>query len=401
MNFNTEDEKTKNIVNVISLVIRYTVMYVLYRILETVCGNILYAGYLGTTNLMGGPVGESSYTVELVVLQTVFALIGAYSLFRTFSLHNTEARDKMILEHKNPNYFSILAYTAKSKDLLISLAVLVPFTLLFGANNVLDGILLKDSSTAIRLLADAAIMSLIMLFARTGANVYIFDSQTVSTTFEKIGKKGRLVKDVLIIFVTYLPGAVFCFLAFMMVLSIVKIVWKLPWLAVSIVTILFLLPLLIFVFRSVFTRKKFFKELRSVCHDNGFKLSEVKRPYASLFKFKSGVNFIIEVHGKKYSCGFISCIYRNSSVYFYGNGTYVQKYPVEIKKRFQLFDFQRIHKYGFDGEGIKVLIASPPPTEVYAVEFGNVGDIHSSDKLWDYKYFDEFEFVTFLSHNKI
>ncbi len=396
-----DDQKLEKTIKAVTLAVRYVVMYILYRILESLCLRVHYVGYLSTIRFTGVPTSEGSYTVELIVLQIVFALIGAYSLFRTFSLHNIEERDRIVAEHKDQNYFSILAYTAKSRNFLISLAILLPLVLLFGANAVFDTVLLRGMMLIPRRLIECALMGAVMLFARTGANVYIYDSQTVDRVFEKIGKKGRLLLDVAVIFITYLPGAWMCFLAFIMVRTMVKILWQFPTVTVFIVTVLFMLPLLIFVFKAILARYRFLKDLRDTCKLNGFKLSKIKRPYASLFKFRSDVNFTVEAHGKKYSCGFISCIYRNSSVYFNKNGTYVQKYPVEIRKMFQLFDFQKTHKYGFEADGIKIIIASPAPPEAYAIEFGNVGEIRSDNKLWDYRYFDECEFAVFLTKDKI
>ncbi len=390
----------KKIFKYVMFFIRYCSMYFVFILLESLCANILRGGYEATVNRHGSIVYDSDI-VTAAVIDIIVAVVLAYSVFRTFAIHDKWAKEEFANKQTSENYFAILASTVCTKGFLFPLVITVPLSLVFGCGTIFDKYF-TIGGDALHSAVGTLLMCVLFLWARCGANVYIYDVKNQSEPYEAVGRGKSLAKDLVLICVIYPVSSALFFTAYKIVCSLIGILAVIPpKYSVTALVLLFVLPLVFFLIRAFTVRRKLFGELQRVCREMRFKLSDIHRPYASLFFHKDEVNFTVTANGKKYCCGFISCLYKDSDIYFMSDGNYIQKYPVSLLGRFVLFQFQRQHRYGFEADGNKIIIASPVPYNAYIIDGGTVSKTHSDAKLWGYRLFSSTEFVLFLGADKL
>ncbi len=371
-------------------------MYLTFLALES---GTFKAMHTGLSSSEGGWANSDKGT-ELTVCHVILAFLCCYSVFRLFCLHDKEAKKRFSEKETHGYYFSLLAYTATCKDWLQSLAVVIPASLVFGCGCTFKEYIFTSVHPILKGVIGALMISLVLLLANTGSKVYIYDLKNQREDYEKLGKPKYFLIELAVMFAVYTVGAWAMFIAVMVAVSAVKIIVILPGLAVAIAVFVLSLPWIIFFVNAIFKRKRFIKLLKKRCAEHKFELSELKRPYVSLCKRKSEVNFTVKAHGKTYSCRMIPCLYNMSDMYFAEDGTYIQRYPIRLLK-VELFSLQRQHKYEFDAENEKIIIACPVPYSAYIVEFGEIHQIDTGRKLWDYKFFSSNDFLTCLDCDKI
>lgn len=107
-------------------------------------------------------------------------------------------------------------------------------------------------------------------------------------------------------------------------------------------------------------RRAFVKDLKSACEKMGAQLSEIKKPYASLFIAAEGISFTVEKNDKRYDCKFVSSIMKGLPMVFFDNGCVMYHHTFKIFK-VNLFHFVTRTQFGFESENRKILIAVPMP----------------------------------------
>lgn len=117
------------------------------------------------------------------------------------------------------------------------------------------------------------------------------------------------------------------------------------------------------VLHAVKIRRRIVKTLPSLCEENGYTLSKIKRPYASLFSPKKECNFTIEKDGKLFFCHLVGSPWQRAPLFFASSSTAYFKHRLGTKNHH--ITFLSTFEYNFEGEGDKIIIVNPVPKRIY------------------------------------
>lgn len=118
--------------------------------------------------------------------------------------------------------------------------------------------------------------------------------------------------------------------------------------------------------RSLRSRKKLIKRLREVAASSEYELSDIRRPYASLFKPIRECSFTLKRDGKVFSCRFIGSFWQRAPMFFVSDKH--AHYLHRIGTRDHHFDFLSEFNYDFEGEGEKIIILNPVPKKAFVTK---------------------------------
>jgi hypothetical protein len=201
-----------------------------------------------------------------------------------------------------------------------------------------------------------------------------------------------------------LPLYLLAFFALSFVLPVILTVYFAVWLLL-IPLAAFLLFLLVWRYtRALRIRKRFLRLLRALCKKQGFILSDVKRPYRSIFRNKGDINFTIDAKGKRYACKMLAAVSYGTTLILSENGTAAIEHSLGLRqggisavrhglfgiganlsqaskngapgyyrhRKVELYRFTTHLDFSFDSADTKLLIVNPVPFEIM------VGDTYRS-----------------------
>ena len=119
----------------------------------------------------------------------------------------------------------------------------------------------------------------------------------------------------------------------------------------------------IYTLRSISKRRKLIKKLVEVAAENGYTLSEIKHPYASLFKKRRECNFTLEKDGKIFSCRFIGSPWQRAPMFFVSDSLAYFRHRIGTKNHH--LTLLSTFEYDFEGEGDKIILINPVPRRIY------------------------------------
>ena len=192
--------------------------------------------------------------------------------------------------------------------------------------------------------------------------------------------------------------------------------------AISIIAVIVAIILLSAMIRALRARKKLIKKLRKFAAASEYELSDVKRPYASLFKPLRECSFTLKKDGKTYSCRLIGAWWHKAPLYFVSDKHAYYRHRLGTNAHH--IDMLGEFCYDFDGEGQKLLILNPVPKKAYATKGGayvehswydeglkmgalfgrgragsgrlvnnDVKSLEPGDKIWDYTVYNTTSFI--------
>ena len=122
--------------------------------------------------------------------------------------------------------------------------------------------------------------------------------------------------------------------------------------------------------RAIRIRRKFLKRLKKLCREENITISEIKRPYRSLFTQKRGdFQFTVEMHGKTYACKMLGAMSKNMPMIFCDKETGYVKYGYQFRGKETVF-WRAWFTHGFEAPVAdqKILIVLPAPRQMFAVQ---------------------------------
>lgn len=174
----------------------------------------------------------------------------------------------------------------------------------------------------------------------------------------------------------------------------VLFLWILIGLAVSV-----LLAIAFFYVRAIFKRRSFVKKLKKYCKDNSLYLSNIRKPYASLFHTKDGFDFTVEKSGTKYDCKFIAGIFPSSQIVFSDKGNALKQDTVRLFK-VELFHFMTKFGFGYESDGKKILVVLPiPKTFFVSTNESSPRCADIGEKIGEYTVYNSNGFLNALDRN--
>lgn len=146
-------------------------------------------------------------------------------------------------------------------------------------------------------------------------------------------------------------------------------------------------------------RRKFIRKLKYLCTVSSFELSNIKRPYASLFRDKDEPSFTVHARGEIYDCKLIGAARRRSTmVVTPTDAAYRRSFSLRGVK---LFDIYKPFDYHFVSVHNKILIALPFPVTAHKSEGGIVSEITTGDRIGDYYLYNSSGFLNALERDCI
>lgn len=147
--------------------------------------------------------------------------------------------------------------------------------------------------------------------------------------------------------------------------------------------------------RAIKIRKKLLKNLRNLCEEKNFELSEIKNPYSFIFFPRAGENFTVTAHGKTYTCKLLGSRSRGARIVFDSEGNAVFVYMLKFRK-VELLRYTRRTDYSFESENDKILIVCPAPLALFVGEGGKTRQIDIGEAFWGYKVYNSTGFLRSL-----
>ena len=271
------------------------------------------------------------------------------------------------------------------------LSVLLPSSFLFGFEAISPG------SRSLTLLIILPIIYVLNFVGRMDYQKYWRAGSKENTTEQK---RNTVIKDIALVALIYVGGG----MCLPWLFPILMMLWQLGggmlfvWIVLALIGIV-LLTLLFFVIRGISKRKAFLKKLKSYCKDNALTISEIKKPYLSMFLAQNGSDFTVEKNGRKYECKLIANFFPMSLIIFYGNGNGIHQHTVRLF-RTDLFHFMSGFKFGFDSDNKKILIIVPIPRRFY-VSANNTSprQADTGEKLGEYTIYNATGFLGALDRD--
>ncbi len=129
-----------------------------------------------------------------------------------------------------------------------------------------------------------------------------------------------------------------------------------------------------FYVRAIKKRRDFVHKLTTYCREHAVPLSEIRKPYASLFFEQDGVDFTIELNHTVYDCKLMACIFPGSPMVFSDTGMGIRQDTLRLFK-VNILHLNTLLDYRMDNrpaENRKILIILPVPKDIYASVGGSV-----------------------------
>ena len=162
---------------------------------------------------------------------------------------------------------------------------------------------------------------------------------------------------------------------------------------VLIILIIYVFPLL----NGIRKRRKFIKQLKNICKEAGYTLSDISHPYRSFIRPSIGANFTIAKDGTEYKCAFVSTLHRGTWLSFVSDTDAYFRHRIGTKNHH--FTLNHHIEYGIRGKCRKFIIISPLPKKVFAESDGSMREILPGDRIWDYTVYNMTGFINAIDRN--
>lgn len=151
--------------------------------------------------------------------------------------------------------------------------------------------------------------------------------------------------------------------------------------------------------RALSKRRSFIVKLQKYCKTNQVNISEIKKPYFSVFFWHSGSDFTVEKDGKKFECKLIAGVFQGSPTVFSDKG---RGYHRRIMRLFRitLFEFRTTFDFSYESDAKKILILSPTPKKIYVkIQGSSTRPADTGEKVGDYTVYNTTGFLGALDRD--
>ena len=318
---------------------------------------------------------EQEYFSEQVlnVWFLIFFLLVFNSLTIAIEQYDKYSRERFLQSVSNNKFMSHVKFIVSSLDFYVEFACIVilsfifPSSFLYGFVNKIffyGSELTAFNDKLYTLLIILPIMFVILFVAHIMLQKsWYINAQREKANYskEKKSKVPALVKSIITVAIVYCGASIVIpwFLPMFITLwnfgGIMLFVWILLTLLVSI-----LITIMAYYIRAILKRKSFVNKLKKYCVANSVYISDIKKPYISLFVPQNGFDFTIEKSGKKYDCKFIAGIFPGSPIILSDKGNGLKQDTIRLF-RVEIFAFLTKFDFGYESEDKKILILLPTP----------------------------------------
>ncbi len=389
----------------IGLIILKSVLLLFLADIIAVFSNALFVGNM---------FGEEYFSEQILnVWHLVFFLLIFNSLTIAIGQYDKHSRERFLESTKNNKLTSHVKFVISSIDFYVELVCIIGLSVLFVDvlyNFVSEAFFYGAELTAFNnklytLLIILPIMAVILFVARiTVQRNWYLDAKKkkVNPKKEKKSKTPPVIKSVIIVAAIYCVVAIALpwFFPFFLTLWELGGVMLFVWIAIVLVALV-LITVMAFYIRALFKRMSFVKKIKKYCAVNFLSISDIKKPYASIFVSQSGCDFIVEKNGVKYDCKFIAGIFPWAQIVFSDKGSGLIQNTIRLF-RIELFHFMTKFEFGYESDGKKILILLPAPRRFFVSENQSSprpGDV--GEKVGEYTIYNSTGFLNALNRDCI
>ena len=180
------------------------------------------------------------------------------------------------------------------------------------------------------------------------------------------------------------------------------------WYVTLVVIAVFTLPEYLISFSK---RRKLIKRLTRICKEQGYELSPIRKPYASLLRAHKGANFTVTVSGKTYDCKLLSHHALPIMKFDYEGG-----YELILSLKFRFMSrgrgvahshemgmpvLKRKMTYAFESEHQRVLIVCPVPAHTLIAGPNGGSPLDTGAHIGEYRMFNTTGFLGALERDRL
>ena len=152
-------------------------------------------------------------------------------------------------------------------------------------------------------------------------------------------------------------------------------------------------------FNRIHKRKKFISSLKKVALTSDYILSDIKKPYLSVFKQTEGASFTVTAHKKTYHCKLISGKRKGVPIIFSDQGFLLYRRIIRLGKS-ELFSIYSKYDYSFQSDMKKCLIITCVPAQCYFKDSnGHMRPIDTGEKIGEYTIYSSQGFLGALERD--
>ncbi len=317
----------------------------------------------------------------------------SHSIFRVTVKHNGELREKYWGIGNTLNCKQRMSFILRESGLIpksIATALIYLILPIKWTHPALAVALKIGDSFTQKLIALSAFLPILFIIAiLSELSAYTYWQKYRSQAF--YGKNAE-IKEALTIGLAYAPGEILLINSIPFIDSNKHIIRQLLTFKLFLAIIIpVILTVACIYLRAILKRRKCIKELRRICREKGYALSDIKDPYRSVFKICEGESFKVSMGNKCYSCKLIGSRSSLDPIALYPNGTlvFLEKNPLKVTTT--------IYKFAYDSEHPRILIINPTPKHVYASQKeSRLVKIDNGDRVGKYKFYTATAFLRAL-----
>lgn len=325
----------------------------------------------------------------------IICVVGFCIISHTFLLFDTVMRDTFLAEAcEKLTIAENIKAVFKAKDTVIQaltlliMTFIIPGMIFYGIEhsfNIHNGILIR------------AVEFAIYIFCLWGIKFAVFRKwhtlRNSASRLEETSSVRPIYHRTAYTFGVCTACAAVLIIATPMAISFLNLFSKYPIAILFAVLIAFFILVMIRYGKAVLARRKFIKQFKKVCAERGFKSSEIKAPYTSLFSDTGKINFSVDNGNCVCDCRLFPQFSKKYKAVFKEDGNALLKIPL------LLFSKDVTFNYSFDSPNLKVLIFTPDAYNIYARTDETDVFISKNESLYGYRILTAEKFLNDLKYN--
>ncbi len=344
------------------------------------------------------------------IWNSLFLLFIFESTVFAFNRHAGDSQRMFLEKYAKGQRFGKLKSIFLSVDFYIEFLCIALLSLILPLSFVYDcvGVALfqADYGKLQVMLVVLPILLVLDVFARLSVrSAWISDSMQVTSKKEK-NEFSRTIKGVIMMGVVYCVASlvipwglpVFVTLGNLGAGAIVFLYMALALLAVA------LFVVAAFYVRAISKRKDFITRLKKYCREHSMMLSNVQKPYLSVFFQQKGIDFTLKCDDKIYDCKLVAGVFPTSPIVFSDEGEGVRQDTLRLFKINILHLNTRIdyHMNSHSEGSKKIVIVLPVPKNIYvSVQGSSPRPADTGETMGEYTLYNATGFLNALERGSL
>lgn len=383
-------------------VLRSAILFLTFGVIAAV------SRFIFDTNLFGDDI--LSYR-QLCAWHTVFLFLIFWSTVFAFNRNKIGTRNLFLEKYTKGQRLGKIRGVFTSLDFYIEYFCIAILSFIFPLPFTYDcvGVTIFNtgySKTQIMLLVLPILLVIEILVHLSIRNVWVSDSVKLKEG-QKEGKEfAKTIKGILLVAGIYCAASlVFPWvLPFFIILSNFSIgTWIYLYIFIAFLVAVLLL-IAVFYIRAIKKRKNFIQKLKKYCSKHSITLSNIQKPYLSVFVQQKGIDFTLESDHMSFDCKFVAGVFPNSPIIFSDKGEGLRQSTLKLFKVDVLHLNTRID-YRFENSSEnskKIIIAIPVPKKIYvSVKGGSPRPADTGENMGEYKLYTATGFLNSLERGNL